>query len=99
MSTINCSQNTVQGLSSAGGSIVGVSVAGATTGSTRNIFKNKVYNNQTTTAAGSNYGIQILTGTAVNLFNNLIGDLRAPQGNADDLIRGITPTRQPQIQT
>jgi hypothetical protein len=87
-STLNCSQNTVQGLSSAGGSVVGMSVVGATVSSTRNIFKNKVYNDQSTT--GSNYGIQVLSATTVNLYNNLIGDLRVPQGNTDDLIRGIS---------
>ena len=48
---------------------------------------------QSSSATGSVNGILISGGTTVNIYNNLIGDLRVPSANsATDLIRGINIT-------
>ncbi len=83
----NISQNVVNTLSSSGTStVIGFSVQGATL----NIFRNKIYDLQTTNTTAIVTGINFLTGTTVAIYNNLIADLRAPNSTALDGIRGIS---------
>lgn len=86
--------NTIHTLTTIGASaIVGISVAG---GTTKNVYRNKIYNLTANNATGRSYGISVTgTTTAVitaNIYNNLIGDLKTPIGSAADPIRGISLT-------
>ncbi len=97
----NITSNNINGLSSTGSAAVsGISVSG-TTGGSNNVFilKNKIHNLTANNAGGSvngmvvSYGGSIL-GTVVNIYNNLIGDLKAPISNNDavDVVRGLNIT-------
>jgi hypothetical protein len=71
----------------------GVTVAGIlNTTSSPTTYKNKIYNIQSTNAAPLVSGIIISSvGTAgySTTYNNLIGDLKAPNASTNDAIRGI----------
>ncbi len=79
--------NRVSGLSSTGAS----TVAGIlhVTGTSSTIYKNKIYDIQSTNAAGFAYGLQVSGGTLVSAYNNLIGDIRTPAANAAIPLAGI----------
>lgn len=64
--------NTIYSLSS-GGTVYGF----YNLSSSPSIFKNKIYDLSSTGAGGLVYGIYIGSGTTVNIYNNLIGDLKA----------------------
>jgi hypothetical protein len=88
-------QNTINTLSCVGttsGVTNGISITG---GTTVNVFRNKIYDLNTsgafTTAPGVN-GIIASAGTTVNIYNNLVGDLRAAASTSTDAIRGISIT-------
>jgi hypothetical protein len=86
------SQNTITGMSSTLGAVVGLSITGAA-GSTQSVTRNKIGNLQSANAAGTVNGILVSGGITVNLVNNLIGDLRAPLTTSTvDAIRGINIT-------
>lgn len=90
----NVFQNTIHTLSTTGASTVtGIAV---TSGTSKNIYSNKIYNLVANNAAGSVYGIAVSGSTsavvAANIYNNLIGDLRAPVTSLSDAIRGISIT-------
>ena len=93
--TTNASLNTVHSLTGTGtGAVTGITLGGANT-TTRNLFKNKIYNlENSSTSTGTVNGILISSGAlAHNVYNNLIGDLRAPSANnATDAVRGINIT-------
>ena len=61
------------------------------TGSTQNIYKNKIFDLRGTSSGSTVYGISI-TGppTVANIYNNLIGLLSATVGSGTDIIRGIS---------
>lgn len=85
--------NTIYALSTIGASsVIGILV---TAGTTKYIYKNKIYGMQATNAGGSVYGISV-SGTVlgtVNIYNNVIGDLRNPIANtSNDVLRGISVT-------
>ncbi len=65
-------------------------------GTLMNVFKNKIYNLLANNAGGTVNGIAVLGGTngsTTNIYNNLIGDLRAPvTSSTADAIRGINIT-------
>ncbi|MDP3830201.1 MAG: hypothetical protein Q8Q47_02955, partial [Ignavibacteriaceae bacterium] len=85
-------QNTVYGLAATAGAVTGItaSVAAANTAS---IPRNKIYDLQSTNATGTVFGIILASGTTLNAFNNLVGDLRAPStSSTSDAIRGINIT-------
>jgi hypothetical protein len=69
-----------------------------TAGTTHNIYKNKIYDLQTTGAFSSTPGVNgiVLSGSttnvAANVYNNLVGDLKAPASISLDAIRGISIT-------
>jgi len=87
--TTNASQNTIHTLSGSGtGAVTGI-IIGGTTGQTRNIFRTKIYNLENTNAGGSVTGINAASSANINIYNNLIGDLRAPNLNAANSLIGI----------
>ncbi|MBK8854851.1 MAG: hypothetical protein IPN10_12275, partial [Saprospiraceae bacterium] len=90
--TRTLSGNVVHTISGAGLTITGI----AQTSSVPNVFNNKVYNIfSTSTGAPTVSGIAITSTTAgtANIYNNIIGDLRAPNasstGPTAPTIRGI----------
>lgn len=90
----NIYSNTINSLSSTGSvAVTGISV---TAGTTKNIYRNKIYDLAASGATGSVNGILIFGSTVVtvNIYNNVIGDLRAPAGNSTtDLVRAISLTQ------
>ena len=60
-----------------------------TTGSTVDIFRNKIYDLLARGATSSVNGINIASGTTVTAHNNLIGDLRTPTATGLLAINGI----------
>ena len=88
--TDNLFSNTVHTLSSTGASAVtGIAV---TSGTAKNIYKNKIYNLTSNNASGTANGILVTSGTTVNIYNNLIGDLKTPSSNAANPLNGINVT-------
>lgn len=97
-SGLNISNNAINTLSCAGttsGVTNGIMV---TAGTNVSVFKNKIYDLQTsggfTTTPGVN-GIVVSGSTAsstYNIYNNLVGDLKAPTASSTDAIRGISVT-------
>lgn len=84
--TRTVSGNTIYGLSSGGGAVYGIYQFN----STPNIFKNKIYNLTSTGAAGTAFGIHIGSGNnTFSIYNNIIGDIKAPTASAADPVRGI----------
>ncbi len=95
VNTNEISSNTISGLSSSGAATVtGISIGGAA-GTINNVFKNRIYDLENTNAGGTVFGITLSGGTTLNVYNNLIGDLRAPNATTAtnvDAIRGISIT-------
>jgi hypothetical protein len=91
--TTNASLNTVHTLTGTGtGAVTGITLGGVNT-TTRNLFRNKIYNLQNTNAAGAVNGVLISSGgLAHNVYNNLIGDLRTPAVSAANALNGINIT-------
>jgi hypothetical protein len=87
--------NTISGLTSATATTMyGIQCAGT---ATVNLYGNKVYgltnNNSASTSANLLSGIHVSTnGTNTNIYNNLIGDLNAPNSISTEAIRGISMT-------
>jgi hypothetical protein len=94
-STNNLSGNTISGLSTTSTGLINGILTSA--GTTNNISGNKIYN-LSTTGTGANdliNGIGVSGGTSTNnIYNNVIGDLRAPNGTSlgTDVLRGISFT-------
>ena len=83
----NLSGNLVHSLSGSGvGTVTGILVSG---GTTQAIAGNKVYNIENSNAAGAASGITVSAGSTANVFNNLLGDIRAPNLNAANSLFGI----------
>ncbi len=82
------SNNNVYTLSSNGGTVYGLYNAN----SSPSIFKNKVYDLSSNGAAGIVSGIHIISGTVVNIFNNIVGDLKTPTASNINAISGINIT-------
>lgn len=95
--TQNFFSNTINTLSSTGASAVtGISITG---GVTQSVYKNKIYDLSGNNAATTVNGVLVSTApTTGNIYNNLIGDLRATAATsattpvATDAIRGINVT-------
>ncbi|MBC7937619.1 MAG: hypothetical protein H7Y86_19900 [Rhizobacter sp.] len=86
----NIYSNTINSLASTGAFVVTAIAVNA--GTTKNIYKNKIYGISGSNASGTVNGILVSGGTTVNIYNNLIGDLRTPAANTSDAIRGISVT-------
>jgi hypothetical protein len=80
-------QNTVNNLSSSGAAAV-TGIAN-TSGTTKTYTRNKVYAISSSNAGGSASGITVSGGTTVNLQNNIVGDITAPNLNATNSLFGI----------
>lgn len=90
----NIYSNVINTLSTTGAfAVTGIAVTG---GTTKNIYKNKIYDLQASNATGSVNGILVSGATIVtiNIFNNLIGDLRTPIATSanNNAIIGISVT-------
>jgi hypothetical protein len=97
-SGVNISNHTISAVSCAGtssGVANGIMITG---GNNVNVFKNKIYDVQTTGAFTTTPGVNgiVLSGTSTlsnyNVYNNLIGDLKAPTSASTDAVRGISVT-------
>jgi hypothetical protein len=94
--TRTVSNNLVHSISTGGTTVAGINQSS----SSPNIFKNKIYNIQSnSTGAPTVAGIGVAsvgTAGAVNIFNNLIGDLKAPSASSSAAtapsVRGINIT-------
>ncbi len=85
---MNVFNNNINTISSTGAALICGMIH--TSGNSTNIYKNKIYGIQVNNAGGSVNGLQIAGGVTVNIYNNLIGDLKAPlTSSASDAIRGI----------
>ncbi len=93
--TTNSSLNIVHTLTGSGTGIVSGIISGGAATTNRNHFRNKVYNLENTNAAGFVNGITVSSGNA-NVYNNLVGDLRAPNAVSVSAlapsVRGINVT-------
>ena len=88
--TSNVSGNIINTFVTSGAANVnGINVNGVGT-TTNNIFKNKICNLQLDNADGAVNGILVVSGATNTIYNNLIGDLKAPTySGSPDAIRGI----------
>ena len=85
----NIAQNTIHTLSSTGAAAVQAITSAAAVSS---IFNNKIYDLLANNAGGTVNGLTVSAGTTVTIYNNLIGDLRAPVTSSGVAIRGINLT-------
>ncbi len=85
--------NTIDSLYSTGAAAVtGILITG---GTNKNIYGNKIYDLEVNSAGGTVSGITVQGATIVNVnvYNNLIGNLRSPIGNTTtDVVRGMSLT-------
>lgn len=83
-------KNTIHSLTTSGTTLSGIRIAGANW----NVYQNKIYNlASTNNSATSVVGIAVTSsviGHNSRIYNNVIGDLRAPSANTGDAIRGIS---------
>ncbi|WP_073280775.1 T9SS type A sorting domain-containing protein [Hymenobacter psychrotolerans] len=79
--------NTISGLSSTGTSstVYGISASATTT----NIYRNRIFNLSGTGTSALVYGLYVAGGTTSSLYNNLIGDLRAPAATGLNAVVGL----------
>ncbi|HEX4824178.1 MAG TPA: thrombospondin type 3 repeat-containing protein [Candidatus Polarisedimenticolaceae bacterium] len=91
--TATVNGNTVKTLSAdfAGSNVTGVNVTGGVSNGT--FFDNKIYDLQLSAASGTVAGVSS-AGNIVSVYNNLVGDLRAPAATSGSTptIRGLAST-------
>lgn len=81
--------NIIHTITSSNLSLAGIIISGGG-GSTHLLHRNKIYNLSTSNTNPLLSGIAITGGGNVSVYNNVVGDLRAPSANALDAIRGIS---------
>jgi hypothetical protein len=84
----NISNNTISDIT-ASAVITGISSSGSTV---LNIFKNKVCGFLGTGTGGGGNGISVTGGAQTNIYNNLIGNLKAPNSNSSLALNGLSIT-------
>lgn len=88
LSSKTVSGNTLYGLSSSGNVAEGLLLYGGA-----EIFSNKIYSisSSSTTPSAKAFGINIGAATTVNIYNNMISDLNAPEGSSSttSVVAGI----------
>ena len=57
--------------------------------SSQTIYKNRIYDLMSGSANGIVYGIYLVSGDAVNIYNNYISDLRTPAAQNNNVLSGI----------
>ncbi len=85
--TTEISGNQIYGFSG-GTTLYGIYVNNSS-GTTNNIFKNKIYNFATAASSPTCYGMYINNGTTNNISNNIIGDLRTTAASATNPLVGL----------
>jgi hypothetical protein len=83
--TDNVSGNNVNTFSG-GTNLYGINIA---SGTTNNVYNNKVYGLSSSVAIPAVYGIYVTSGTTNNVYNNIIGGLTTPAANTAIAIAGI----------
>jgi hypothetical protein len=86
-STRNISSNTIYGLSSLS-SVYGIYNGG--NNNNTNIFGNSIFNLTSLTASSQIWGIHVVSGLTVNIYNNFISDLMIPGATVVNAIIGIS---------
>src|SRR4030095_8077271 len=87
----NVSGNTITAISNGNANLTGITTGAF--GGSHNFFKNKVCNLTRPGAAATTHGMVFTGGVTENVFNNLIGDLKAPTtSSTTDAVRGINIT-------
>lgn len=84
--------NTISNILNARGTLYGIY---QTTGTTINIYKNKVQNLNAINTANTIYGVYVSSGTTANVYNNMISELKTPASTNNPSIYGLyisTPT-------
>ena len=71
---------------SGGTNIYGINIA---SGTTNNVFNNKIYGLSSSATTPAIYGIYVTGGTTHNVYNNIIGNLTTPAANTAIAIAGI----------
>ena len=89
--TIDISGNSVYGLSGNAVWVSGLAFGGTTNPSTNNVYRNKVYDLSSTNAAAVVSGMRV-EGRILNIYNNLVGDLRAPNTSGANMVQGLNIT-------
>ena len=84
----NISNNTISDIT-ASAVITGISSSASTN---VNIFKNKICGFLGTGAGGGGTGISVTGGTQTNIYNNLVGNLKAPNSNSSLALNGLSFT-------
>ena len=72
--------------SKGGGTVTGIKTFG---GNAISVFQNEIYNLQADSSNAMSYGIHVQSGTTVNMFNNMVSDLKTPQSFYGSAIKGI----------
>ncbi len=86
---LTVSQNTVSNITCNGAaSTIYASYVGGAAGGT-NFFKNKVYDITSNGATGTVYGLYATTSPTTTIYNNLIGNLYAPNTTGDSKVNGL----------
>ena len=91
-STQNCNsyQNVLSTLYSTGGTVYGIYLNASYGSSTVNAcYKNKIYDLQTSYSSGSTYGIYTASSYIHNIYNNIIGDLKATTSTSTNAVACI----------
>ncbi len=85
--SIDVYNNLIYGLTSLS-SVSGLSIG---SGSVINCYKNKIYNLQTNSTGAAVHGMDIwgAASNTLNIYNNLIGDIRQPSANCNACLVGI----------
>ncbi|PZF73552.1 Ig-like domain-containing protein [Taibaiella soli] len=91
-STINANvySNIINTISTSGAnSIYGIYLNASASGAVTNAYKNKVYDFSATNAGGKAYGIYASSSATHTIYNNLVGDIKAPAATDPNAVVGI----------
>lgn len=90
--TTNAFQNVIHSFTGSGTGTISAFSVGGTTNTTRNVYRNSIYNLENSNAGGFVNGILVSSGTTNNIYNNFISDLRTPAANAANPLIGLSVT-------
>lgn len=88
--TRQISGNVVSGITTTiGGQVFGMEISGTASTNT-SIFSNRIYNITANHATGIAHGIKIVSGSATNIYNNFVSDIKAPITSNINAVIGIS---------